>query len=41
MAGTTKLIYMGNLNKAGYGPVEMCVNVGHEPYPEGFNPLPD
>jgi Ca2+-binding RTX toxin-like protein len=41
MAGTTELIYMGNLNKAGYGPVEVYVNVGYEPYPEGFNPLPD
>ena len=31
MAGTTELIYMGNLNKAGYEPVEVYVNVGYEP----------
>jgi len=41
MAGTTELIYTGNLNKTGYGIVEVFVNVGYEPYPEGFNPLPD
>jgi Ca2+-binding RTX toxin-like protein len=41
MAGTTELIDMTNLNKAGYGPVGVYVNLGYEPYPEGYNPLPD
>ena len=41
MAGTTELIDMNKLNKAGYGPVEVYINVGYEPYPENFNPLPD
>lgn len=41
MSGTTELIYTGKLNKAGYGPVEVYVNLGYEPYPDNFNPLPD
>jgi hypothetical protein len=41
MSGTTELIYTGNLNQAGYGPVEVYVNLGYEPYPDHFNPLPD
>ena len=41
MSGSTELIYTGNLNKAGYGPVEVYVNLGYAPYPDNFNPLPD
>lgn len=41
MAGTTELIFTGNLDQAGYGPVEVYVNLGYEPFPEGYNPLPD
>jgi len=29
------------LNLAGYGPVGVYVNIGYEPFPEGYIPLPD
>jgi Ca2+-binding RTX toxin-like protein len=40
MAGT-EIFDISGLNSAGYGPIRVYVNVGYEPYPSNFNPLPD
>ena len=40
MAGT-EILDISGLNAAGYGPIRVYVNVGYEPYPSNFNPLPD
>ena len=41
MAGTTEILDLNGLNAAGYGRIGVYINLGFEPYPENYNPLPD
>jgi len=41
VAGTTEILDLNGLNAAGYGRIGVYVNLGFEPYPENYNPLPD
>ncbi len=41
MAPGTEIFDISGLNAAGYGPIRVYVNVGYEPYPTNYNPLPD
>ena len=38
---STEIFDLRNLNAAGYGLIGVYVNQGYEPYPAGYNPLPD
>lgn len=41
MTAKIEIFDLQQLDKTGYGPVGVYVNLGYEPYPENFNPLPD
>jgi hypothetical protein len=41
MAAKIEIFDSTKLNLAGYGPIGVYVNIGYEPFPEGYNPLPD
>jgi Ca2+-binding RTX toxin-like protein len=41
MTAKIEIFDLAKLNKAGYGPIGVYVNLGYEPYPENYNPLPD
>jgi hypothetical protein len=41
MAAKIEIFDITKLNAAGYGPIGVYVNIGYEPFPAGYNPLPD
>jgi len=41
MTAKIEIFDLRALNKAGYGPIGVYVNLGYEPYPQNYNPLPD